>query len=490
MSGRPTPAVAATLSFVLPGLGQITLGAVRRGVLLMLPVVALVVAAIVIAGSGVSTFVSLFLSSEILIALLVVNLVLFVVHVIAIVDAKRTAAALETPGATTSHRGTTAVLAVLIALTVGLHGVIGAVGVQAYSTMGDVFGAPGLGDGWGIPEASFEPEPTPEPTPSPSPSPSPTEAGPTPTAFPTAEPIGTPTPTKPPTWAKDGRLNVLLIGSDAGPGRWSQRTDTMIVLSVDVATGRAALFGIPRNVTGVPLADESKGAFWNGRYPGLLNSLYVYAMGHGSQFPGGDARGFRAVTGAIQELVGVKLDGAVVVDLQGFVKLVNAIDGLWVDIPETVVDNAYPVPGGGRKIRIVIRAGCRQLDGAEALAYARTRHQDSDYGRMARQQRVLLAMADQVDPFALLPKVPELLEIAGDHLWTTIDPDQIAALAALASRVDPGSTDTITFVPPNYPSHMTTASIRRIRAVVREAFDEPPSKPGGGGENSKDDCPS
>lgn len=474
---------------MLPGLGQITLGAVRRGVLLMLPVAALVAAAIVLAGAGFSTLVGLALSAEVLVALLVANLVLAVIHVVAIVDAKRTAVALSVPDAA-PHRGTTAVLVVLIALTVGLHGVIEVVGVRAYSTMERVFRAP---DGGMIPEASFEPDPTPdptpEPTPSPTPSPSPTDASPTPTAVPTAEPIGTPTPTDPPSWAKDGRLNLLLIGSDAGPGRWSQRTDTMIVLSVEVATGRAALFGIPRNVTGVPLADESKGAFWNGRYPELLNSLYVYAMGHESQFPGGEARGYRAVTGAIQELVGVKLDGVVVVDLQGFVRLVDAIGGLWVDIPETVVDNAYPVPGGGRKIRIVIRAGCRQLDGADALAYARSRHQDSDYGRMARQQRVLLAMADQVDPFALLPKVPELIEIAGDSLWTTIDPDHIAGLAALASRVDPGSTDTITFVPPNYPSHMTTASIRRIRAVVREIFDEPPGEPAEGSGSSDDDCP-
>jgi LCP family protein required for cell wall assembly len=486
VSSRPTPAVAATLSFVLPGLGQITLGAVRRGVLLMLPVAAFLAAALVLAGSSVSTLVSLALSSEVMVALLVANLVVTVIHVIAIVDAKRTAVALADP-ATASHRGTTAFVVLLVALTVGLHGVVEVVGVRAYSAMGHVFGAPG--EGFAIPEASFEPDPTPEPTPSPTPSPSPTEAGPTPTEVATAVPIGTPTPTDPPSWATDGRLNVLLIGSDAGPGRWSLRTDTMIVLSVEVATGRAALFGIPRNVTGVPLADESKGAFWNGRYPELLNSLYVYAMGHESEFPGGDARGFRAVTGAIQELVGVKLDGAVVVDLQGFVRLVDAIDGLWVDIPETVVDDAYPVPGGGRKIRIVIRAGCRQLDGADALAYARSRHQDSDYGRMARQQRVLLAMADQVDPFALLPKVPELLEIAGDSLWTTIDPDHIAGLAALASRVDPGSTDTITFVPPNYPSHMTTASIRRIRAVVRDVFDEPPGEPGEGSGSSDDDCP-
>jgi LCP family protein required for cell wall assembly len=488
VSDRPSPAVAAALSFVLPGLGQVSLGAVRRGALLMLPVALLLLGAIAVAGAGSGTILGLALSSEVLVGLLVLNAVLAIYHIVAIVDAKRTAVALAQPAATT-HRGTTAVLALLIAATVGLHGIIEVVGVQAYAARGNVFGPPGSGDGWAIPDASFEPEPTAAPTPTPSPSPSPTSARPTPTGTPWPTPMPTPSASPPPGWAKDGRLNLLLIGSDAGPGRWSLRTDTMIVLSVEVGTGRAALFGVPRNLTGVPLADESKSAFFNGRYPRLLNSLYVYAMGHPEHFPGGEARGFRAVTGAIQELVGVRLDGAVVVDLQGFVRLVDAIDGLWVDVPERLVDDAYPVPGGGRKIWIVIKAGCQNLDGADALAYARSRHQDSDYGRMARQQRVLLALADQVDPFALLPKVPELLEIAGDHLWTTIDPDDIAGLAALASRVHAGSTETITFAPPGYPSHLDTASIRRIRAVVRGAFDEPAGDAGGSGGSGGDDCP-
>jgi anionic cell wall polymer biosynthesis LytR-Cps2A-Psr (LCP) family protein len=86
-------------------------------------------------------------------------------------------------------------------------------------------------------------------------------------------------------------------------------------------------------MTGVPLAPESAGAFRNGRFPGLLNALYVYAMGHPKAFPGGASRGFRAVTGAVQELVGVRLDGAVVVNLAGFVRLVDALGGLWIDVP-------------------------------------------------------------------------------------------------------------------------------------------------------------
>jgi LCP family protein required for cell wall assembly len=244
----------------------------------------------------------------------------------------------------------------------------------------------------------------------------------------------------------------------------------MIVLSVDIEHARAALFGIPRNMTGVPLAPESAGAFRNGRFPGLLNALYVYAMRHPKTFPGGATRGFRAVTGAVQELVGVRLDGAVVVNLAGFVRLVDAIGGLWIDVPTRLVDRHYPLEDGSGHIRLVIKPGCRQLDGRMALAYARSRHQDSDYQRMRRQQRVLVALARQVDPVKLATKAAKLLRIARDDLWTTIRRKEIGSLAALAARVDTGRVKRVTFVPPAYASHLTTAEIKRIRKVVRSVF--------------------
>jgi LCP family protein required for cell wall assembly len=245
----------------------------------------------------------------------------------------------------------------------------------------------------------------------------------------------------------------------------------MVVLSVDVETGRAALFGIPRNLVGVPLPPESAGAFKSGRFPGLLNALYVYAMGHPRQFPGGDARGFRAVAGAVQELVGVAFDGVVVVNLAGFVRLVDAIGGLWIDVPKRLVDRNYPLEGGRGHISLDIKPGCQLLDGRMALAYARSRHQDSDYGRMGRQQQVLVAVARQVDPIALLPKVPELLDIAKGNLWTTVAPADVRGLAELAARLDTARVRTVLFVPPRYPSHLTSAEIKQIQGVVRSVFE-------------------
>jgi LCP family protein required for cell wall assembly len=418
---------------------------------------------LVLASLGTRSIATLLVRPDVLAILLTVNGVAAVIHLSAVVDAWRGAISAEPRLSRGAMLRARIVVVLLVALTVAVHGAIGYVGIRGAGALDAIFGP---GGSWVIPEPSTNPSPSPSATPVPTPSPS---ARPTARPWRTSSPTPAPTPT--PAWAEDGRLNLLLIGSDAGPDRWMLRTDTMIVLSVDVATGRAAMFGVPRNMTGVPLPPESAGAFENGRFPGLLNALYVYAMGHPTDFPGGEARGFRAVTGAVQELVGVRLDGAVVVNLNGFVDLVDAVGGLWIDIPARLVDDRYPDPDGTHVGRIVIEAGCQHLGGEMALAYARSRHQDSDYGRMGRQQLVLLALRNQIDPVALLPRIPELLSIAEDNLWTTLAVEDLPGLVDLAARVRAGDVTTITFIPPTYPSHLTTAELNRIRDVVGGVFD-------------------
>jgi LCP family protein required for cell wall assembly len=357
---------------------------------------------------------------------------------------------------------------------------------EAREALQAVFVAPG--DGWAVPGSSLLPtttmtppaatesvEPSATPVDSLMPAGSPTPAEPS--ASPTPDVPPSPTPPPGPAWAADGRLNVLLIGSDAGPDRWSLRTDTVIVLSIEVMTGRAALFGIPRNMVGVPLAPESARAFANGQFPGLLNALYVYAMGHPAQFPGGDARGFRAVAGAIQELVGVPLDGVIVVNLRGFVQLVDAIGGLWIDIRETLTDSAYPLEDGSGYIALNFRLGCQRLNGRMALAYSRSRRQDSDYGRMRRQQDVLAALARQVKPVDLVPRVPDLLRIVRNNVWTTLNAADVPGMAELAARVSVDRLQTVRFVPSRYPERLDKAAIESIRTAVRTIFEgSPPAR--------------
>lgn len=450
------PGIAALLSALLPGLGQAWLGATRRGFLVMFPLLGLVAAVAGIAAANVRLLIDGLVDPGVLAAILLGLMVLALYHVLAVNDAYRTGVRIG--GA---KSGRPSVLLVVLLVVVGLYGSIEYLGVQTYQATSAVFVQPGTG-GFQIPTASFGPDVT---------------LSPSATLGPTLLPTATPNE---PAWAVRGRLNLLLIGTDAGPGRWLARTDTMIVLSVDVATHRAAMFGIPRNIVNVPLAPEDQGAFPNGRFPQFLNALYVYAIGHPSQFPGStdEDRGFRAVSGAIQQLVGVPLDGAVVVNLNGFVDLVNAVGGLWIDIPHSLFDAHYPKPDGTGYIQVSIKPGCQQLDGITALEYARSRHQDDDYGRMKRQQAVLVALDRELNPISLLGQVPQLLGIAKDNLRITIPPGQFADLAQLASHVDSHTIQTIELSPPTYPEFLDAAEIKAIQKRVRNVFDTPTASPG------------
>ena len=174
------------------------------------------------------------------------------------------------------------------------------------------------------------------------------------------------------------------------------------------------------------------------------------------------------MTGAIQELVGVPLDGFVAVDLQGFVKLVNSVNGLWIRIPEPLYDDHYPKVDGSGYMTISFKAGCQKLSGAEALQYARSRHQDSDYGRMRRQQLTLLALRRQLDPLALLERAPEMLSIAKDDLWTTIKRKDLAG-PRRARRRRPGAR--------RRPRVLHAARVPRVPDDGRDQADPPDRAP-------------
>jgi len=497
---RRSAGMAATLSFLLPGLGQAWAGSVRRGVLLAAPAVALAAIALatVAAAPDPATFTGQALQPEVLIAILVADGVILLYRAAAIVDAYRVARRKAAPPAGRgARRLATALVGILLATTLTMHGAVAWLDWSLYEDVTTAFtlgqGDESLPDPEALPpldDETLPPDPgeTPEPA-----GPTGRPASPTPGASapatgwiddePDVRPTLAPTPTPGPTpsplprWARDGRLNLLLVGGDAGPDRWSMRTDTLILVSVEVATGRAAMFGIPRNLRNVPLPDESAGAFRCGCFPGMINALYVYAMAHPEHFPGGSSRGYRAVAGAIQELTGVRLDGMAVVTLAGFVKLVDALGGLTIDVPERLYDRNYPLEDGSGHIVLDIGPGRHHFDGRMALAYARSRHQDSDYGRMARQQQVLVALRRQLRPCRLVPRIPGLLRAAKGAFWTNVRVGDLPEMLALAQHVRANRVTRRAFTPPRYHEALDDAQVARIRREVRLVFGEPEPPP-------------
>ena len=491
-----SPGLAAFLSFLVPGLGQAWAGEGARGLVISIPFVAgmALLGGTAVAAGGFIGLAGIVVQPVVLVALLLLDVAFLVYRGWAIIDAQRVARGprgWRRPLTT----ATTAVVAVLLVATTAFHGFIGYVGWNGldalsifpscsgdgpcYGDEGDTAAATAPGT-----EASEEPSPEPE-TPGPGPSESPTE----PLPSDTPEPTPAPGSEKLPYWAKDGRLNLLLIGGDAGPGRWSLRTDTMILLSVDLATARAAMFGIPRNLYEVPLPKPYAASYRGGVFPDLLNALWRAGQNH-ARWPGNDrTRGYRALSSTIGYIAGVSIDGVVSIDLNGFVRVVDALGGIDIKVPYRIYDKRYPKEDGSGTRVLVIEPGLQHMDGSTALAFARTRHQDSDYGRMSRQQIFLKAVRKQVNPCTVLPKLPDLVKIAKSSLYTNIPLEELPRMLALASRIDTRRIESYAFTPSKgYPATVTPASVEKMRRAVRDAFRGDPPPPEGAPDLSLLSC--
>jgi len=277
-------------------------------------------------------------------------------------------------------------------------------------------------------------------------------------------------------WGDDGKFDLLLLGSDAGTDRWSRRMDVMLLVEVDVTTGRVAMFGFPRNMVNVPVPPgAARNASPCGCFKKLLNEVYTDATFYYPQlWPGdGSVSGIAAVRATISELAQRPIDAVLVADLWGVIKVVDAMGGIDMNVTEAIYDKNYPDPVLG-SIQLRIDSGLQHFNGRLALAYARSRHQDSDYGRMRRQQALLLAIRDQLGASTIL-SAPALAAAAKGYVWTDLPRSSLPNLVDLFSRAATAPVRLFRFAPSAYPAYLTPATIAKIRGVIANAFPATPS---------------
>lgn len=278
----------------------------------------------------------------------------------------------------------------------------------------------------------------------------------------------------PPFWKGRGRLSVLLLGGDAGPGRSGIRTDSMIVASVEPRTRRVALFGIARNLVHLHLPGI-------GYYEEPLNALYQDAALHPATFPGRDP-GATALKIAVGHLLGTRIDHYVLVDMRGFVGVIDALGGVTIEVREGL-RGRFSTPGGGKPDAVLrLAPGRYHVDGLRALAYARSRLGDNDYRRMARQRCLLGAVVREADLPTLLRAFPKLVRAAKRWVRTDIPLRLLPDLIDLAVQVKAERIVTVGFTPPRFmrpppkerprPGHYEPNEAL-IRHVVAEALSRP-----------------
>jgi LCP family protein required for cell wall assembly len=214
----------------------------------------------------------------------------------------------------------------------------------------------------------------------------------------------------------NGRVVILLMGIDQRPAQagYPTRSDVIMLVTIDPATNSAALLSVPRDLY-VPLPTLNT--------QDRINTAYFW--GEVNKLPGGGA-GYAKET--IGWNLGVPIQKFGVIDFNGFKAVIDSIGGIDINVPHEIIDNEYPTEDY-RTERLIIPAGPIHMDGTLALKYVRTRHQDSDFGRLQRQQQVLLAIRDKALSLGSINKVPEVLNVLGDSLQTDLTLPEILTLA-------------------------------------------------------------
>lgn len=225
-------------------------------------------------------------------------------------------------------------------------------------------------------------------------------------------------------WDGANRVTILVMGldyrdwEDDGPSR----TDTMILMTMDVATKTAGILSLPRDLwVNIP-----------GYGYGKINTAYY--LGEAYDEPGG---GPGLAIATVEDLLGVPINYYAQVDFSAFERLIDEIGGIEIEVPEDI--SVDPIGPGNT---VFLSAGLQFLDGPTALAYARNRDTaGSDFDRAQRQQQVIMAIRKRILSLDMIPTLASKAAVLYDQLAAGVHSNmslqEIVQLAWFAAQVPP-----------------------------------------------------
>jgi len=189
--------------------------------------------------------------------------------------------------------------------------------------------------------------------------------------------------------------NVLILGGDHRAGEERYRTDTMIIARIDPKTKQVWMLSIPRDTkVNIPGHGDSK-----------INQAFYFGGPEGA-------------VEAASDLTGVEINHYMEVNFRGFEKAVDALGGVWVDVPTEIDDWKAASHSKGHRAKH-IDAGYQLLDGEHALTFVRSRdYPDADFSRMKSQQLFFKALADQVAKKENIAKLPRVVSSVAPYVGT------------------------------------------------------------------------
>ncbi len=215
-------------------------------------------------------------------------------------------------------------------------------------------------------------------------------------------------------------VNILLLGLDRRPQEAGpSRSDVTMLLRLDPRQDTLRLLSMPRDLyVWIPGYGEER-----------INAAHFW--GEWQATGGGPALAAQT----IRQNFGVPVDGYLRLDFQGFVGLVDALGGVYIEVPAEIRDDFFPTDDYGYT-RIFIPAGRQKMDGQTALIYVRTRHASSDLDRARRQQQVVTALLRRAASPASWLRLPAALRVVRASVDTDLGLDDLLLWSVFALRSD------------------------------------------------------
>lgn len=256
-------------------------------------------------------------------------------------------------------------------------------------------------------------------------------------------------------WDGQSRFTMIVAGLDRRPGETGLefRTDSMMLVSLDPTAGRLGILSIPRDLYV--------------QIPGWRNYRINAALYLGEAR--GEGYGPTLLMQTFQLNFGIRVHDYMLVDFQAFIDIVNLIGGVEVSIDYTIDDPRYPNMNFGYD-PFYLPAGTHQLDGYNALRFARTRHGNNDIRRAERQQQVLFAIRDRVLDFNMIPQLliqaPAFWNTLSSNVYTGLSLEHLIQLGLYIKDIDRGNITTgiINF---RYLQEHTTESGQHVLVPLR-----------------------
>jgi LCP family protein required for cell wall assembly len=205
------------------------------------------------------------------------------------------------------------------------------------------------------------------------------------------EALAVPTPEQP--------AVALVLGYDRRPGEAAStgsRSDTMMLLRADPDNEVISMLSFPRD-----LVVDHPGCRDTGPFTGRINEAYTYC-------------GYKGAVDTVKQLTGIPINYIVTVNFEGFVKIVDKLGGVYMDVDHRYFnDNSSGEPSYAQ---IDLHSGYQKLSGREALDFVRFRHTDSDIYRVVRQQEFVKAFKQQVGSSFSLTKIPGIVNTITDNV--------------------------------------------------------------------------